>query len=717
MGKKLAVLIAALVLLFAGTAGILNCYHKAEALAKEDSMQNVRYSVAYEFENNTSLRTLPYALKAEVSHSQDAMDVLLNVKTEDDVVLQRIKGVFQTYYGYWKSHIFEYVNVHTYVKDLASGKISGTHPELKDADDQILANDYQIVLKLKYDAQGNLMLKEYDHVDSNWRAQFDEGTKSEIEQYMRAEVNQKLDQQSGSYELTLKPITNMEMIIAVPVELQQGDSLYYAGFVHLDYIFSSYLFVYASIICVIVFVLSLFLPLSVYKEVNWTKRLLNIKFELLAVLLTMGLVAGAAAVAMVAVFTVDGGLKELIVEFQMEQLLNEITLLINGGIWFIYLSMVMFVAMLIRWIWHKGIFTYLKENTCIAWLIGLVVLLIHWIIGLFEKIMSFDLKKPVNQLVVKVVGFNLIAVVVLCCLFPAGIFLAVLYSIALFFFLKMKLQSIQEDYLKVLHTTETLSNGNFNVTIEENAGIFTSLNESLGTLKTGFQHAVNEEVKSQRMKSELITNVSHDLKTPLTSIITYVDLLKNSTDDAQKQQYIETIDRASHRLKHLIEDLFEVSKATSGNVSMNLVDVDLISLIRQVELECEEKLREKNLEVRLNAPVEKLIMKLDSAKAFRIFENLILNICKYALSGTRVFVDVQTMDTAARITFKNISESELVFDPNEITERFVQGDKSRNTQGSGLGLAIVKSFTELHGGSFHIETDGDLFKAIVELPM
>lgn len=717
MGKKLAVLIAALVLLFAGTAGILSCYEKADALAKEDSLEIVRHSVASDFANNTSLRTLPYALKAEVIGQDDALHVLMDVKTEDAVALQRIKGVFGTYYGYWKSHVYEYVNVHTYVKDLKTGKTNGTHLELADMDDKQLQQKYQIVLKLTYDSLGNLILSDYDQVDYNWQGQFDEATKEEIEQYMRVEVKETLGGEDGLFEMTLKPITNMEMIIAVPVELEQGDLLYGAGQVYLDYIFSRYLAVFAIVICVIVFGMSLFLPLSVYREVEWTKRFLNIKFEILAVLETVGLIAGMALIITIAAHTVDGGIKELVTEFHMEQFLNEITLLVNGGLWFIYLSMVMFAAMLIRWIWHKGIFTYLKENTCIAWLIGLVVLLIHWIIGLFEKIMSFDLKNPVNQLVVKVVGFNLIAVVVLCCLFPAGIFLAVLYSIALFFFLKMKLQSIQKDYLKVLHTTETLSNGNFNVTIEENAGIFASLNESLRTLKTGFQHAVNEEVKSQRMKSELITNVSHDLKTPLTSIITYVDLLKNSTDDAQKQQYIETIDRASHRLKHLIEDLFEVSKATSGNVSMNLVDVDLISLIRQVELECEEKLREKNLEVRLNAPVEKLTMKLDSAKAFRIFENLILNICKYALSGTRVFVDVQTMDTAARITFKNISESELVFDPNEITERFVQGDKSRNTQGSGLGLAIVKSFTELHGGSFHIETDGDLFKAIVELPM
>jgi len=295
--------------------------------------------------------------------------------------------------------------------------------------------------------------------------------------------------------------------------------------------------------------------------------------------------------------------------------------------------------------------------------------------------------------------------------------LAILYSVALFFFLRSKLRKIQSDYQKVLQMTQRLSDGNFNVSMEQDAGIFNSMKDALGTLKIGFQKAVNEEVKSQKMKSELITNVSHDLKTPLTSIITYVDLLKTSESDEEKQQYIDTIDRASHRLKQLIEDLFEVSKVSSGNVTLNLVEADLIALITQVELECEEKLKEKQLDVKLQTSEEKIIMQLDSAKAFRIFDNLILNICKYAMKGTRVFINIEKNDTTVKVIFKNISEQELSFDPDEITERFVQGDKSRNAQGSGLGLAIVKSFTELHHGHFHIETDGDLFKAIVELPL
>ena len=216
------------------------------------------------------------------------------------------------------------------------------------------------------------------------------------------------------------------------------------------------------------------------------------------------------------------------------------------------------------------------------------------------------------------------------------------------------------------------------------------------------------------MKTELISNVSHDLKTPLTSIITYIDLLKNDQlIDEDRKKYIEILERNSLRLKNLIDDLFEVSKVNSGNVHLDLVDVDIVSLIKQAQLESQDKLDEKNLDVRMNCSEEKIICYLDSSKTYRIFENLFINISKYALANTRVYIDLIQIDHQIQITFKNISEAEMTFNENEIVERFVQGDKSRNTSGSGLGLAIVKSFTELQKGQFKVEVDGDLFKSIL----
>ncbi len=225
------------------------------------------------------------------------------------------------------------------------------------------------------------------------------------------------------------------------------------------------------------------------------------------------------------------------------------------------------------------------------------------------------------------------------------------------------------------------------------------------------------------MKTELITNVSHDLKTPLTAIITYTDLLKDEKiTDEQRQSYLATLERKALRLKVLIEDLFEISKASSGNVRLEPVAVDICNLIRQVYLEHEDRMTASGLEIRFDMPQEKIILQLDSQKTYRIFENLYVNITKYALPNTRVYVQAKVITTEAesmsakkiRIELKNISAQELIVDSTDLTERFVRGDASRNSEGSGLGLAIAKSFIELQGGQFGIEIDGDLFKAVIE---
>ena len=240
--------------------------------------------------------------------------------------------------------------------------------------------------------------------------------------------------------------------------------------------------------------------------------------------------------------------------------------------------------------------------------------------------------------------------------------------------------------------------------------------EGLEKIRQGFDKAVEEEVKSQKMKTELITNVSHDLKTPLTAIITYVDLLKKEEDTEKQKEYVQVLESKSQRLKVLIEDLFEVSKASTDNVKLELMDVDIVNLLKQVKLELEDKIKDADLEFKCTFPEEKLIVRLDSQKTYRIFENLLMNIVKYALPHTRVYVEIEKQEKAAVIRMKNVSAQELNFHGQDITDRFVRGDMSRNTEGSGLGLAIVKSFTELQGGEFLIDTDGDLFKAEVRFP-
>ena len=260
--------------------------------------------------------------------------------------------------------------------------------------------------------------------------------------------------------------------------------------------------------------------------------------------------------------------------------------------------------------------------------------------------------------------------------------------------------------------TLQMSEGNLKYEPQKSLGLFEPVKEDLVQIRNGFDKAVQEEVRSHKMKTELITNVSHDLKTPLTAIITYVNLLKekNLTEE-QIQSYVDTRDKKSLRLKRLIEDLFEVSKANSGNVQLNLQTCDLANLIKQCFYELEGQFEEKKLTTRLSMPEGKILLKLDSEKTYRIYENLFNNIVKYAMSGTRVYLSmVEEKDTVV-VTVKNITEAELYVPAEELTERFVRGDASRGSiEGSGLGLAIARSFTEIQGGKFEIDVDGDLFK-------
>ena len=211
--------------------------------------------------------------------------------------------------------------------------------------------------------------------------------------------------------------------------------------------------------------------------------------------------------------------------------------------------------------------------------------------------------------------------------------------------------------------------------------------------------------------------MSHDLKTPLTSIINYVDLLKKEgLSKEEAQGYIEVLDRKSQRLKMLIDDLFEASKMASGAVELNIEKVDVTALLSQALAELDEKINNSSLIFKLKMPNEKVYANLDGKKTWRVFENLINNILKYSQPKTRVYIELIEEDSKIIITMKNISSYEMDFDKEEIFERFIRGDKSRNTEGSGLGLSIAKSILELQGGNLSIEIDGDLFKAEVTVP-
>ena len=238
------------------------------------------------------------------------------------------------------------------------------------------------------------------------------------------------------------------------------------------------------------------------------------------------------------------------------------------------------------------------------------------------------------------------------------------------------------------------------------------------SISRGLKAAVTEQVKAERLKTDLITNVSHDLKTPLTSIISYVDLLKRENiENPRVQEYITVLEQKSSRLKNLTEDLVEASKASSGNITLDLIPIHYTEILQQSLGEFEDKLAARSLQVLTTLPQEDIMILADGRQLFRVLENLLNNCCKYALLGSRVYIELQKDEEIATFTMKNISEAPLNVSPEELTERFVRGDVSRSTEGSGLGLSIAKSLTKLMNGKMKIEIDGDLYKVSLSFPL
>ncbi|MDO4962383.1 MAG: HAMP domain-containing sensor histidine kinase, partial [Eubacteriales bacterium] len=240
---------------------------------------------------------------------------------------------------------------------------------------------------------------------------------------------------------------------------------------------------------------------------------------------------------------------------------------------------------------------------------------------------------------------------------------------------------------------------------------------SINSISVGLGHAINEQVKADRLKADLITNVSHDIKTPLTSIINYVDLIKRENIDNEKvHEYIDVLDRKSARLKKLTEDLVEASKASSGNVKLEMNRLDMAELAGQAGGEFDDKFAARRLELNLSVPGEAALIWADGRHLWRVFENLYNNAAKYAMEGTRIYAEVVKEGGDVIFRIKNVSQDKLNISPDELTERFIRGDVSRSTEGSGLGLSIAKSLTSLMGGKLIIEIDGDLYKASVVFP-
>ena len=358
----------------------------------------------------------------------------------------------------------------------------------------------------------------------------------------------------------------------------------------------------------------------------------------------------------------------------------------------------------------------LFRNTLIAKVIRFIVRVLKWILGaLLYLIRSIPL---IWRTILVITGISLFEFFLLMWTdAEEGLvifwFLEKLLLVPLVLYAAIAIQKLKKQ-------SETLAAGNLDAPADTRFMIWDLRKhaENLGSIREGMRRAVENEVKSERMKTELITNVSHDIKTPLTSIINYSDLIQKEECDNEKiREYSEVISRQSARLKRLIEDLVEASKASTGNLEVNMEPCDAGIFLSQAEGEYREKLQEKNLQLVVTQPEKPIMIRADGRRMWRVIDNLMNNICKYAQPGTRVYLSLEQIQKRAVFTFRNISGEALNISEEELMERFVRGDRSRNSEGNGLGLSIARSLTELQEGTLFIRIDGDLFKVIATFPV
>ena len=317
----------------------------------------------------------------------------------------------------------------------------------------------------------------------------------------------------------------------------------------------------------------------------------------------------------------------------------------------------------------------------------------------------------------RVIGIAIAIIIVHLILFSmeaGGILILIALWISSIYWIIKKLNNFEKirEQIKQIYEGNTKNRLN----IEEFKGEQKEIAGYVNDIAGGFSNAIEKSLKTERLKTELITNVSHDIKTPLTSIINYVDLIKKENIDNEKvQEYLEVLDNKSQRLKKLTEDLVEASKASSGNIKLNIEKLNINEMMKQVCGEFEDRFTKKSLQTILNLDEKDNYILADSRYLYRVLENLFSNISKYALDGSRVYIDVLDRDNNIGIELKNISKEKLNISPDELMQRFVRGDSSRNTEGSGLGLSIAQSLIQLQSGKFILYLDGDLFKVCIEL--
>ena len=587
---------------------------------------------------------------------------------------------------------------------------TATGEKTEGGDTSLFVKDHQMYSTFTYDADGNVT-STGDYVSTDF-------TYMSAYQLLKNSISISTSNASETYEIYGKSIPksqiqlrvpqNLKAEFAIPQNLTENNDIIWYNTGNLVHGEMSGRFL-AVTCCMMVFFIGLYIlfyPVSVEQEVNPFAFMRKIKAEIKWAFLGTVLWLAYIGMAFLDVYTMTGELQTALqmLGIPYAELVPVVLQFIGMMLTGLFTAMGIFE---IKYMLTSGFCRYWKEDSLIGSICGNVK-------RRFEKLSEVDLSDKTDTVLLKYVLIQMVIVGVIACFWSFGIVLSVLYSVLLFFYIRKKLKKVQKDYQVLLKEAHQLADGRFDEELTQDVGIFNALGDELKNVRIGFEKAVSEEIKSQNMKTELISNVSHDLKTPLTGIKNYAELLgQDNVSGQDKQVYLENLQHYIDRLNNLIEDLFEVSKVNSGNIELNPVELNVVALIQQAQAETEDLLKQKNLTVILDAPENGIVQALDGDKTYRIFENLFTNIAKYTLPGTRVYVSATAQPEYTEIVFKNISEAQMNFTPEEIVERFVRGDKSRHESGSGIGLAIVKSFTEVQNGTFSIEIDGDLFKAVV----
>lgn len=382
---------------------------------------------------------------------------------------------------------------------------------------------------------------------------------------------------------------------------------------------------------------------------------------------------------------------------------DNLTLILTGaaiGAVIIYISFVFFLETFIKRIKAKTLF----RNT-------ITYRIIRWIKNLVTS-MTRSANMTV-KLILITIAFGILNIIG----FGTSDGIGVILLIAIWTYAFIKIHQWLVKYTEIKNAIKQIYMGNTEVHLDENRykGSLHDMAIQVNDIAGGLSNAIQEKLKSERLKTELITNVSHDIKTPLTSIINYVDLLKKEELPNEKaREYLTILDNKSQRLKRLTEDLVEASKASSGNIKLNIEKLNVNELLKQISGEFEDKFKTRKLEEVMSLPEKNVYISADSRYMYRVLENMYSNISKYAMENTRVYIDVIPNNNKITIQMKNISKEKLNISTDELMQRFVRGDSARNTEGSGLGLSIATSLTTLQGGTFNIYLDGDLFKVIIE---